>query len=208
MKQLLRIFFVLALLCGGSSIAKASGVDFRMTVLDPPNGCLPGDTSCFAFNPGQSFSVALSQNVCDQFDLGQGLDQGTYGCLLINNATTKTINSLTLSFLGAPLGNQDASCDSAGQDGIPSALNVVSCSEANGLYNLSFAGGTGIPAGNDIIVFEEGANADLFQGGTGSVGVTPEPDSLLLFSTGVMMAGLYMSRRIWTNAKKSSEINS
>ncbi|NYF50438.1 hypothetical protein [Tunturiibacter gelidoferens] len=209
MKHLLRIFFVLALLCGGSSssIARASGIDFRMTVLDPPNSCTPDDTACFIFNAGVPFNVSLSQSVCDQFGLGNGVTPGTYGCFLANNATPGTIDSLELSFLGAPLGNQPASCDSGGQNGTPSALNVVSCTETNGLYDLSFAGGTGIAPGSDLIVFEEGADPTLFQGGSGVVGITPEPDSLMLFSTGVMMAGLYMSRRIWTTVKGSAAGN-
>jgi hypothetical protein len=205
MKHLFRILFVLAVLCGGSSIAHATGIDFRMTVLDPPNGCLQGDSSCAVYNPGTPLSVAISADECGPFGLTG--PQGMYGCLVINNLTGSTINSLSLTFFGDPLGNQDASCDSLGQNGLPSVLNVVSCGEVNGNYQLDFAGGTGVANGSDLVVFEEGADPSLFEGGSASVGVTPEPDSLLLFSTGVMMAGLYMSRRVWTTVRKSSDGN-
>jgi hypothetical protein len=206
MKHLLRILFVLALLCGGSSIAHANGIDFRMTVLDPPNGCLPGDdSSCAVYHPGApALSVGLSVDSCTPFGLSSGSPSTPYGCLIINNLTGSTVTSLDLSFLADPLGDQPASCDSGGQDGLPSALDVVSCGQVGSLYSLNFAGGTGVPNGSDLIVFEEGADPTLFEGGTAIVGITPEPDSLLLFSTGVMMAGLYMSRRIWTTVKGSA----
>ena len=204
MKHLIRILFVLALLCGGSSLAHADGVDFRMTVLDPPNGCLPGNSSCAVYDPSQTLSpVAISADQCAPFGLTG--PTGLYGCLIINNLTGNTINSLSLSFAGDPLGNQVASCDSQGQNGLASVLNVVSCGEVNGAYQLLFAGGTGVPNGSDLVVFEEGADPNLFEDGTANVGVTPEPDSLLLFSTGVMMAGLYMSRRVWTTVRKSPD---
>jgi hypothetical protein len=76
-------------------------------------------------------------------------------------------------------------------------------------YALDFAGGAGVAPGGALIVFEQGENPADFQGGSGTVGVgvAPEPDSLLLFSTGVMMAGLYMSRRIWTTVKGSAASN-
>jgi len=207
MKHLFRILFVLALLCGGSSLAHADGVDFRMTVLDPPNGCLPGDSSCAIYNPGSpALSVALSADQCTPFGLTG--PRGDYGCLIINNLTGSTITSLNLSF-DAPIEGQTASCDSAGQNGLTSVLNpTATCGQTvqtpNGLvYQLDFAGGTGVPNGNDLVIFEEGAAPGDFVGGMATVGIAPEPDSLLLFSTGVMMAGLYMSRRFWTPVRKS-----
>jgi hypothetical protein len=208
MKYLLRILFALALLCGGSSLAHADGVDYRMTVLDPQAGCFPNDNSdCVITTPGKVLDgVGISVGSCTPFGLTG--PEGLFGCLIINNLTGQTVTSLNLGFAVAPIG-QDASCDAGGQDGLPSVLNPTSnCgAQANGFYSLDFSGGTGIPNGSDIVVYEEGAAPDLFTDGTASVGVTPEPDSLLLFSTGVMMAGLYMSRRIWTAAGKSADGN-
>ncbi|MBB5342201.1 hypothetical protein [Tunturibacter empetritectus] len=209
MKHLLRVLFVLALLCGGSSLAHASGIDFRMTVLDPPS-CEQGNTFCQEFNGADTLpSVSLSTAACNSVGINLGPNATPYGCFVLSNFSGETIDSLTLHFLLGPLGNQDASCDSQGQSGIPSALNVVSCTnnEQTGFYDLVFGGGAGVPTGQNLIVFEQGADPNLFQGGNGTVGVTPEPDSLLLFSTGVMMAGLYMSRRIWTTFRKTADGN-
>jgi hypothetical protein len=219
MKHLLRVLFVLALLCGGSSFAHASGIDFRLTNLDPPavDVCnppgvpqgSPGSTNCTIFTGGSVSPVNLSQAACTGAGIGAGLTSGTYGCFVLDNESGFTINSDILSFLIAPLVTTP-SCDSAGQDGIASALDVVSCGvdPSNPLaYLLDFAGGPGVAPGGALIVFEEGENPNDFQGGSaiiGLSGVTPEPDSLLLFSTGVMMAGLYMSRRIWTTSRKSN----
>jgi hypothetical protein len=203
MKHLLRIIFVLALLCGGSSLAHASGIDYRMTVLDPPavDTCnpvgvpqgSPGNTNCTIFTGGDISPINLSQAACNGAGVGEGLTSGTYGCFVIDNESGSTITSLELSFLTGPLNDQPAGCDTAGQNGIASALDVVSCTSANGRYDLSFAADAnfaGVIPGNALIVFEQGADPADFQGGSGTVGVgvTPEPDSLLLFSTGVMMA--------------------
>jgi hypothetical protein len=67
----------------------------------------------------------------------------------------------------------------------------VSCEQVGSTYVLKFAGGTGVPTGTDFVFFEEGALPSDFTG-TAVIGVeTPEPDSVVLFSTGVMMAGLF-----------------
>jgi len=218
MKHLIRILFVLALICSGSSIARADGVDFRMTVLDPPavDACnpvgvpsgSPGNTNCTIFTGGDISPINLSQAACNGAGIGAGLTSGTYGCFVVDNESGSTIDSLELGFLLAPLDSQSASCDADGQSGLPSALNVVSCGPDpnNPLeYALDFAGGAGVAPGSALIVFEQGADPSDFQGGSGTIGVTPEPDSLLLFSTGVMMAGLYMSRRVWTTVRKSPD---
>jgi hypothetical protein len=207
MKYLLRVLFVVALLCGGSGFAHADGVDYRMTVLDPPT-CEMGNTFCQEFDGNDTLTtVNLSTAACNSVGINLGPNATPYGCFVLSNFSGQTIDSLTLHFLLAPLDDQPAGCDSQGQSGLPSGLDVVSCTnnEATGFYDLIFGGGPGVPTGNNLIVFEQGADPADFQGGNGTVGVTPEPDSLLLFSTGVMMAGLYMSRRIWTTARKSAD---
>jgi len=217
MKYLLRVLFVLALLCGGASFAHADGVDFRMTVLDPPavDVCnpagtpsgSPGDTNCTIFTTGDISPVNLSQAACTGAGIGAGLTAGTYGCFVVDNESGTTITDLQLSFLLGPLNSQPAGCDADGQNGIASALNVISCGpdpNNSSDYLLHFGGGTGVAPGGALIVFEQGADPSDFQGGSAAINVAPEPDSLLLFSTGVMMAGLYMSRRLWTTARKSN----
>ncbi len=217
MKYLLRVLFVLALLCGGSSLAHADGIDFRMTVLDPPadafcNGVnqphgSPGNTNCTTFSGGDISPVNLSAAACTGAGVDTtGLETGTFGCFVLDNESGKTISAIDLGFLIADL-TTTPSCDSAGQGNLPSVLDVVSCGpDPNNplAYALDFAGGAGVPPGNALIVFEEGENPNDFQGGTATIGLAPEPDSLLLFSTGVMMAGLYMSRRMWTTVGKSA----
>jgi hypothetical protein len=203
MKYLLRVLFVLALICGGSSLAHAD--DYRLTVLDPPNLC--ADPSlCFIGAPGTEFNVGLSADACPP-GVSANLTPGTFGCFVGDNLTGATITSLLLTF-DAPIEGQTASCDNAGQGDLKSALNVVSCglNQDGTKFILDFAGGTGVAPLGDLIIFEEGADPADFVG-TGVVGITPEPDSLLLFSTGVMMAGLYMSRRMWMTVRKSADGN-
>lgn len=207
MKYLLRVFFAVALLGGGSGFAHADGVDYRMTVLDPPT-CEMNNTFCQEFDGTDTLPVVnLSTAACNSVGINLGPDATPYGCFILSNFSGETIDSLTLHFSLGPLGDQDASCDSEGQSGLPSGLDVVSCTknEASGFYDLLFGGGPGVPTGSNLIVFEQGADPTDFQNGSGTVGVTPEPDSLLLFSTGVMMAGLYMSRQIWTTGRKSAD---
>ena len=69
--------------------------------------------------------------------------------------------------------------------------------------DLFFSGGDGLPGGQIMIIFENGVDPSLFQG-TGVVGTTPEPESLLLLATGAMMAGLYLmkDRRLLAFLKK------
>jgi hypothetical protein len=187
----LRVLLALAMLfCGFSGHARAD-IDFRATVLDGPNDCATDNTGCFIHDPTEQLTVALSTDACPA-GVNTG-DSGTpYGCFVGDNLTGLTITGLTLTFAGAPLGNQDASCDSAGQNGVPSVFDVISCGDVDGTYLLKFAGGTGVPTGTDFVIFEEGADPALFEDGTGTLTVaTPEPDSVVLISTGVMMAGLF-----------------
>jgi hypothetical protein len=188
--KFLRVLLALSMLfCGLSIHARADGIDFRATVLDGPNDCLQDNTGCNIHDPSAQLTIALSQAACPN-NVTSNLP---YGCYVGDNLTGETITSLSLIFNGAPYENQTPSCDANGQGNVPSVFLVVTCEQVGSTYVLDFAGGTGVPTGTDFVFFEEGADPSLFNG-TGTITVaaaTPEPDSLLLLSTGVAMAGLF-----------------
>jgi hypothetical protein len=203
MKHLFRILFALALCCGCFSHARADSTDFHMMILDPAALCSETPSECIIEQPNVPFTVTLAQSTCDAFGLGSFVPEGTpYGCFLGTNATGQPITSLDLSFLTEPLGSQDASCSTGGVPGFPGAFTSQECSVGPTVYDLSFGGGSGLPELSSFIIFETGADPADFEDGSGSVGVTPEPDSLLLFGTGVMMAGLFLARQRRMTATK------
>lgn len=192
MKHLLRVLFILALFCGFTGHARA---DFHATVLDPMGDmCLSTDNNCTIYDTS-TFSVQLSSAECAFLNLP---DAATDGCFLGINGTGETITSLSLVFSNASsLGA--LTCDTADNPpGLPATVFTnPTCSETGPPYTLSFAGGPGLAPEADFIIFEDGAAPGDLGTGQGSVTITPEPDSFLLFSTGVMMmtAGLYLSKR-------------
>ena len=141
------------------------------------------------------FTVPLSTAECMDLDLPDGPDDG---CFLGINSTGETITSLSLIFSNAAsLGS--LTCDNADNPpGLPATIFTnPTCSSTGPPYTLTFTGGDGLAPDGDFIIFEDGADPDDLGTGQGSVTITPEPDSFLLFSTGVMMmtAGLYLSKR-------------
>jgi hypothetical protein len=185
------LFVLLAILFCGAVPSHASGIDFHATVLDPAPYCLTPDNNCFIYDQA-SFPVTFSSAECALLNLPGGANAG---CFFGVNATGETITSLSLSLDGTT-GLGTLSCDSASNaPGLPPSLfGNASCSQSGSDYDVLFSGG-GIGNLESFIIYETGAPpADL---GTDSAQLlaTPEPGSLLLFSTGVMMAGLYMSKR-------------
>ncbi len=195
----LRILFVLtaAMFCG-SLTAHAQG--FHAQVLDP--SCNQSLTECgVGFTDiGVPFSVALSAGQCTSNAItppitGLPTDSTPFGCFLGTNDTGETITSITLDFAKIP---GVTSCDTLLPGITPGpAFSLNTCNvDPSGGYDLSFSGGPGVEDGHEFVILEEGVDPGDFTG-MSTIASTPEPDSLLLFSTGAMMmaAGLFLSKR-------------
>jgi hypothetical protein len=210
MKYLFRVLFVAALFFGFSSHAKAQ--NFHVQVLDP-NICFAGNEVCLVLDPSAPISVSLSAAVC-QFAGVPGLpsNPNTYGCaVLLDLDPFEPITELSLTFSG--LDGLTFACDTTGiggPGGVASVFGNASCGQSGpGTDTFSFFDGA-LTFGDEAIIYENGVDPNLFKGGTGSVNVAPfvssvpEPDSLLLLSTGVAMTGLYFAgrRRAFAMAKK------
>jgi hypothetical protein len=109
------------------------------------------------------------------------------------NDTLANFTSLSMTFTG--LGSLTFDCPTTDPASI---YTNATCGSSGGVDSFFFSGGPGLAPTKEMVIYEDGVNPDLFDG-TGSVNTapTPEPESLLLFSTGAMMmaAGIFMSRR-------------
>jgi hypothetical protein len=209
MKNLLRVLFILALVCGFTSHARANGVDFHAQVLDPL--CDPDNTAC-AVGPtdiGVPFSISLDQALCTtHIPPVTGLPANTpYGCFFGTNLTGGPIDSFTLKFNNPNLNTDTCDTNLPGQISPSPAFSITGCDvDPSGGFDLTFSGGS-IANTNGFVILEVGEDPAFFAGGSATIGAatpTPEPDSLLLLSTGVMMmaTGLFMKQRGFALGKK------
>jgi hypothetical protein len=184
MKHLLRVLFILALFCGVSSVAHADSIDFHVEVLDPANSCDPSTSLCTIADPSQPITVTFLSAACTPFGLPNG---PTDGCLVLgNNTLTTTFTNLELLFA---VSGVSPTC---GTDGVNFASAI--CGVSGGVETFFFSGGPGLAPLHQLVIFESGVSPDGLVGT--AVVNTPEPESLLLFSTGVMMmAGLFLKKQ-------------
>lgn len=178
------------LLCVVSAIAKAAPVDFQVVVIDPPpsNLIVPITSNSFTFG----FSPCVSP--------GQ-VPSGTpyVGCFTGENVTGQTLTSLLLFISSIPNGNDTCGFSGTGLDIFPSVL----CTVTNNGYLLYFSGGN-IPTANGhapddaefnrdsvFTIAESGIDPSAFPQVTANFNAvpTPEPDSIVLLSTGLITGG-------------------
>jgi hypothetical protein len=181
--KLLCSLFALAILCSFSLHAKAD--DFQMIVVDPQFSVTDITTPTFTFH----FTGC---------DAGQA-PAGYIGCFTGENLTGAPITSLNIE-VPHLIGTQTAGCDAlAGGLGFFSSCDPVT---ENDGYSITFTGGS-IPEGPGLkgafTIAEVGADPADFGTMTGTIngaiGATPEPDSLLLLTTGILSCGAYLVRR-------------
>jgi hypothetical protein len=198
MKYLRMLILVGIALLFGSVASHAS--TFHAGALDPSCNATMFPTECgFGIDdPGTTFQVGLSAAQCTAAGIqppltGLPADPTTYGCFLGDNDTGSAITSITLHFAGI---DGVTGCDTDLPEGSSPAIftSSICTPDPSGGFDLSFSGGPGVPDGGFFVIIEEGVSPDDFEG-TAVVETTPEPNSLLLLSTGVMMSGLYFARR-------------
>jgi hypothetical protein len=187
MKHLLRILFVLALFCGVTRHAHAN--DFHMGATDP-NFCSPADpSSCFVVDSGPLTGFVFTTDGCSMSNAPSGAF-----CVALFNGTGQIITAITLTILTADIPpDQTAICDTT-------AEFTGSCFTSGDDSVFSFTDGNFQPRGTEVIYVlpdpdDTDFNPSFLSAASVTVTETPEPDSLLLLSTGVMMAGLYLAKR-------------
>jgi hypothetical protein len=177
---------LIALIFGCIGPAKADPVDFHIKVLDP---LPPANTPSYPLYliSGTSFDVSFTACISGELPSGMTAD----GCFAGKNTSGLDWIGLDFSFPdGGVLAGQPASCAPAPSDNIFSATDCP-VNPANGSYDLGFSDGT-IHNGDYFFITEDGVvPPEDFPTGmvTATTAMTPEPASIVLLSTGVLLFG-------------------
>jgi hypothetical protein len=184
-------YFLLLILLGGSlGTARADNSDFQFKVQDPVPPSTLTETLVYANTP---FTVTMG--ACQ-------LGETAQGCFYGLNESGQTLTTLDIGFdnsIGTPgndfLNSQPADCIT---DFSSSAFSNAVCGldPGNATYDLLFTGSPGITP-NEVFTLEEfGPNPDAFQGGNAiAMADAPEPGSIVLTFSGVLLFGFLLFRR-------------
>jgi hypothetical protein len=181
---------LITLVFGCTGLAKADPVDFHIKVLDP----LPPDAPSYPLYliSGTSFNVSFTSCITGELPSGMTAD----GCFAGRNVSGLAWTGLDMSFPdGGVLAGQPASCAPAPSDNIFSGTDCP-VNPANGSYDLGFFDGT-IHNGDYFFITEDGVVPPTdFPTGlvTASTAMTPEPASMVLLSTGILLFGCLLYR--------------
>lgn len=175
---------LIALVFGCMGPAKADPVDFHIKVLDP----LPPADPSYPLYPITSTSFSVSFTPCITGELPSGMTAD--GCFAGRNLSGQTWTGLDMSFPdGGALAGQPANCAPAPSDNIFSATDCP-VNPANGSYDLGFSDGF-IHNGDYFFITEDGVvpPSDFPTGQVTASVLTPEPASMVLMATGVLLFG-------------------
>ena len=192
--KLTHCFLAIAMVFGSTGAALADPLDFHMVVLDPPGfNTVPIFTTPFIVSFSACAAGQLPTNTLGTYD----------GCFSGVNRTGEDWTGLELVFgNNSALNGQPAGCalDGGGADlfaePAPDACDLQNGSE----YVLIYTGG-GIQNNENFVIAEDGVDPSDFPDITASVttAATPEPGSIWLLGSGMLMIGLYFAnRRKWT----------
>jgi hypothetical protein len=176
----------LAMVCGLTGMAKAEAVGFQMVVIDPTY------SGNYTINTITTTTFPFTFSECESpGQLPQGVSYD--GCFTGQNETGGTITSLTVDI---PLTAGPASCGFSTT--VANLFSTVSCAPNSNNTDsvLTFSGGD-VVEGELFTLAESGVDVTVTPIPQGSVvaAISPEPDSLLLLSTGVLSVGAFFHRR-------------
>ncbi|MCU1223217.1 MAG: sorting protein [Edaphobacter sp.] len=185
--RMLRCLVAVALVCGLAGVAKADQMDFHMVVLDP-----------FATTPIFTTPFQFTFEPCVAGQLPTNVNGSYMGCFSGVNRTGNDWAGMELSFTNtAALGSQPAGC---ALDGSTDFYQSATCSLTpdGSEYFLDFTIGS-IPNNGSFVIAEDGVDPSDFPMVSATIirTVTPEPGSIWLMSTGILMVGFFFAKRRW-----------